>query len=50
MEEFDFDFNKFLSDLTQIYPGGRLRYNTDPIVVDLDEYDDSDDLIELFNE
>lgn len=47
MREFDFDVSKFLSDLTQIYPGGRLRYNTDPIVVDLDEYDD---LIGLFNE
>jgi hypothetical protein len=36
MEEYDIDLNKFLSDLTQIYPNLIRRYNTDPIVVDLD--------------
>jgi hypothetical protein len=41
MEEYEYDLNKFLGVLNQIYPGGRSRYNTDPIVVDLDE---------LFNE
>jgi hypothetical protein len=35
MDECDFDVNKFMSELNQIYPNV-LRYNTDPIVVDLD--------------
>ena len=40
MEEYEYDLNKFLGVLNQIYPNV-MRYNTDPIVVDLDE---------LFNE
>jgi hypothetical protein len=35
MEEYDIDLNKFISELNQIYPNV-LRYNTNPIVVDLD--------------
>jgi hypothetical protein len=35
MEEYEYDLNKFLGVLNQIYPNV-MRYNTDPIVVDLD--------------